>query len=791
MTKARSLKAALAASVCLLPLQAVAQSNDFDISDKPASQAQTAEPNNWITLDGQYRSNRSSYLSRYTGATDPGFFGLGSLHLGERDAWDSGGTHYWSVDGYDMGLASRSIIGRFGEQGSWGATLSYDGIPYEGATPFKSVWTSSGALVPGVGPAGLTASYVPVLPANGAINSLWMLQANNAPTGKLFTYRIGTQRDIFTGTGKWQFDDWIVTGSIRHEHKTGYVANSMVIGGAPGVTTAGSGASAPAANYNTALGYFAQPIDYDTDRYDLTAAWTNNRLQAQIGYTFSNFTDNIATFNAQNPFGFTGTGGNSMSTLFGGSAANLYGLYVLPPSNLAHQVKLMVGYNLTPTTRINANFAYGLNMQNASYQQGIGNSNVGLGFQTLPRSSFDGVMQTIHGNLAVTARPIDKMDVRLAYTIDNRDNMSPRNLYSNLSWRNRISDASNVDATLYNLPFSYEHQTVVAEAGYRIAPQTKVTLTDTFESTYRNYTNASLVTANTITAKVRSSLFDNASGVLSYSHQDRDAHNYNSAQWWGQLQPAGNNREPTGFLMYFEASRVHDDVKASFDYSPSHDLTGSLMVKYSNDRYPDSVYGLRNNHNLVVGPDITWQPSSSFTAHAYYSYQQLYYEQASLYTSSTTGAVNTSPTGTGYFVPWTAKSTDSVHTFGLTMDWQPIKDVLKFTFDYNFAYGDTAYALGDGGAIFGGAITSPTFQPSITMQALPDVKSMLNMVSIRGEYTFMPNVTLIFGYAFERFSYKDFMNNAGSTTYANALLPGTLNPNDSVHVIGAGLRIRF
>jgi hypothetical protein len=35
------------------------------------------------------------------------------------------------------------------------------------------------------------------------------------------------------------------------------------------------------------------------------------------------------------------------------------------------------------------------------------------------------------------------------------------------------------------------------------------------------------------------------------------------------------------------------------------------------------------------------------------------------------------------------------------------------------------------------------------------------------------------------------MNGTGATAYANALLPGTLNPNDAVHVVGAGLRMRF
>jgi hypothetical protein len=28
-----------------------------------------------------------------------------------------------------------------------------------------------------------------------------------------------------------------------------------------------------------------------------------------------------------------------------------------------------------------------------------------------------------------------------------------------------------------------------------------------------------------------------------------------------------------------------------------------LMVKYAKDVYPEGTYGLRNNHNLSVGPD--------------------------------------------------------------------------------------------------------------------------------------------------------------------------------------------
>jgi MtrB/PioB family decaheme-associated outer membrane protein len=412
-----------------------------------------------------------------------------------------------------------------------------------------------------------------------------------------------------------------------------------------------------------------------------------------------------------NPFSFFSP---TLSTIFGGPVSNISGNYAQAPSNSAHQVKLMVGYNFTPTTRLNANFAYGLQMQNQAFQLGIGDTNVAS--PALPRASFDGLVRTTYGNIALTSQPLPKLDLRVSYTIDNRDNQSPRNLYLVYP----VSAAS-TSFSYYNLPFSYEHQIATAEASYRIMPQTKITLNDTFDSTYRTYANTSLVTSNTITAKIRSEMLDGVFGSLSYGHQDRVAHNYQTNGWWPQANVAGGIAEPANFVMFFEASRKHDEVKGTLDVSPTDNLNASLVVKFSNDKYPDGTYGLRNNHNLFISPDIAWRVTPTINAHAYYSFQQIYYNQSSLYTSSTTAAVNTSATGTGFNVPWTANTTDSVHTFGATLDWQAIKDVLKFGLDYNFSYGDTAYAFGEGVVAFGGAITSPTFASAINMQPLPDV----------------------------------------------------------------------
>jgi len=788
----------IAASIGL-PSQARAQ-DSFEIGASPASSAPVMPPlTNWVTVGGQYNTGGSSYLGRFNGEVNPGFYGIGDFHYGYRDPWNSGGTTYFTTDGANMGLQDRSFSAKVGQQGTWGLSFDYQGIPYY-ANPIQSVYQTNGLTVPGVPAGSISLAYpaTPFVRTQGHVDSLWLPAATPGLGNQLYTYNLGTMRDVFTGNGKYQIGDWTITGTIRHDHKTGYQSNSLEIGGTVGLTTAGSlnNTTKPAA-VTSGLAYFAQPIDYDMDRYDITAAYSTQRVQAQIGYTYSNFTDNNSVFNAQNPFAF----GTLTSFAVGANTptnAMLSAPYVLPPSNSAHQLKFMVGYNVTPTMRLNANFQYGVQLQNAPYVNGTGDPYNNPGE---PRTSFDGLVQTLYGNVAMTAQPIPKLDVRLSYTIDDRDNQSPSNAYL-VDTRSNSSTNANGDClapaagapggACINLPFSYQHQTLTAEAGYRIMPQTKVTLNDTFEDTQRTYADVSVVTQNTITAKIRSQVFDDVFGALSYSHQDRYANNYaNNATWdlLGANTTASptNIADPNGLLMYFEASRKHDDVKASIDLSPTHTLTTTLMAKFSKDTYPDGTYGLRNNHNVEVGPDVSWQVTPALNAHAFYTFQQIYYDQTSIYTSGT----NFTPTGTGYYVPWTENTTDSVHTVGVNLDWQAIQDVLKLSLDYSFSYGDTGYALGDGMALVGGSIASPSTIAGLNFQPLPDVTSMLNMIQLRGEYTFRPNMTVIFGYAYERFSYKDFMQGTSSTQYANALLPGTLNPNDSVQIFSAALRVRF
>jgi hypothetical protein len=136
---------------------------------------------------------------------------------------------------------------------------------------------------------------------------------------------------------------------------------------------------------------------------------------------------------------------------------------------------------------------------------------------------------------------------------------------------------------------------------------------------WRTYTDVYRVGTNRVTAKVRSALMDEVVASVSVAHEDRNAGDYDPQAWWRQIAGpnAPNQTEARGMMMYFEESRKHDEVKGTVDVSPTNTVTTTLTSKVSKDTYPDSTYGMRSNHNLVVGPDVSWQVSPTIGAHAF------------------------------------------------------------------------------------------------------------------------------------------------------------------------------
>ena len=237
---------------------------------------------NEVDIGGGYVSTDSFRFGRYTGLGDQGGFAIGNFTLRGRDLWNSGGTTYWDIEGHNMGLDSRSFSLAYGNQGLWGVNFYYDGIPYLQSRSFQTVYDAShnGTL-------------------NGAPSSAATWYDSGSLAGFLNEQDVRTQRDIFGGKGRYLFGpQWQLSGAIRHEHKDGSIEQTMLFGTGKNAAVQGSTPTSTSGDIVT----FRQPIDYDTDQYEINLAYSGHDLQGQLGYVFSQFTDNMLSFNGIDPF---------------------------------------------------------------------------------------------------------------------------------------------------------------------------------------------------------------------------------------------------------------------------------------------------------------------------------------------------------------------------------------------------------------------------------------------------------------------------------------------------------
>lgn len=802
-----TLRAAALASTCLLPMAAQA-----------ADDAAPVHYANEIFVGGQYQSEKSAAFGRFTGQTDKGGTALGGFTVRGRDDVASGGTTYWELLGSDLGLTSRSVSAKYGEQGWWGVQVGYEGIVFNKTDTFHTIYDTSGK---GTVPPNLSSVLVnnPANPyglpqTNGTSTAVGATQAFNnlnQLTPYLNAQHIGTQRDILTASGKYLVpnSDWSVTTGLRHEHKEGTLENSVGFGAlghsntnrACGLTSASSTTSATStngvpvgsvgcvpANGATDIVAFPEPVNYDTDRYDAQVAYNTQRLQGVLSYAFMNFTDNNTSFNAIDPLPLLNANANYAPY----QARAAFGL---PPSNSEHQIRTSLAYAITPSTRIVANLQYGFQQQNAGMPAATSNPSSIYTVTQLAQlasnpSGLKGTEQNYFGNVAITSRPISRLDLKASYTIDDRKDDTTTQLFYRSSF-----DAAALSAYTNTNPSSYTDQKAKLEAGYRILEDTKATVGYTFKQKNANNGQFGGTREDALSGKVHSDLTQNVEGSASYAHSNR----YGLGTFY--------RGDAYGEYVYFEAPRVRDEVKTDLSFAPSRDVSVGFNGQFAADHYNEVPHGLtaatqaylaqapglRNEHNINVGPDVTFKPSQTVSAHLFYNFERVFYD---------VGLVNSiNPTSTSALgsTPYmNNKTTDDVHTVGVNGEWQA-SPKLKFGANYNFSYGNTTINVTDGAtsAFVSGLNPNGTINSASNVfygiQALPDVTSQLHTLSVHGEYQFQPNMSIWAGYTFERLIYSDWAYDYGSSNalFGNALVSGEANPSYAVHVVGVALRVKW
>ncbi len=730
------LQAVTLATICLCPLAAVAQDDDFDLDSSPPAQSPANKPvlvnEAGIGLGGQTGSK--GRYGRYTGSPDDGAFGSAWFRTQQRATGKDEGTRFFEAEGDRLEIGSQRVLPdptlsiHFGEQGAWDSRLSYEGIAFREATGYHTLFDPDGNLVNGLSPRSINAT------ASNAAGSARVNKYLSSVDVGTRRERVGAQFRLFDVAG------WTPSAKIEHEHKEGTKVNSLFF-------------------YNpNVFASIPEPVDYDTDRLTVTTDYTTRPVQARFSYIFSSFTNNQSSFKTLTPF--------NVATIPGYQASELS----LPPSNQEHRVKAQFGISPLASTHLAMNLSYGLQFQDEAFTT--------RQYDRTPKiadSSYGGMIKTMYGNVALTSRPWTDWNFRAAYTIDDRDNASDAYKQPAPYRADGTQVFNGSGGVQFNRPYSFRNQRADLEAGYRVLKSTKATLDYSYKINDRDYSVTNRNQESTTGGRINSTLWDGVTTSLGYAHSIRQATEYKGNAGWATLGRTltGNNSEDR-LRMYSYAARKRDEVKSTLNWDVHPQLSLSAMGRLIDDDFPDTYFGVTGNKAFSLGPDITYLPAKGVATHLYYTYQDNFTEM-----------VVANPQN-GNFVDWRLRNGDTVHTVGFSTDWQ-VNDRLKLELENNLSYGNTAFeeASWRRGS---GAISLAN-----AAQNLPDSRSITNSLRFSGEYSVTDNMYVGLAGLWERFLSKDYLNEQSASSTANqtgtAVIGGEGNGGYSVHIIMATARV--
>ena len=814
MITRNALRAIALASSCLAPMAALAQSPAASPAPAISIGGTPFSGELGFGVAGVFGQN-AGQAGRYNGFNTTGVDVLGNFDLSGGDPWNSGGTRYYEFFGDNLVYQSGNNFGngvgvdnnfssdisnrlfnegsvgfKAGDQGTWGVNGYYNAITYTG-NPIESFYTingSQGFLNPGLRTFGGAAS--PTTATAGVLtNTPAITGAQLAATNAFLPVQTGTRRDIVGGDFKYIWNNWTVTGAFRHEHKEGSLEESFT---GPWAGTA-----------------FAMPVDYDTDRYDATAAYNSRLYQGVIQYTFSHFTDNNLFVSLPYPYANTK------------SPYQLQAAYSTPPSNSAQYVTVMLATNAIPQTRINLNARVGVEKQDDTFAPNT--ADPGLTPALLTTAGLNSAAQGTTANspditatvyqirLSAASHPFLNTNIDAFYGVDGRSvSLNQYKVNTIGSPGGETADTGLAPTFSFVVPQDWLKQNAGIEATYRLIPayDTKVSIGYRLDATQRSNAQVGHSATNTATAAVMSNFGPNADGRLSFDYIDRTG-------TVSYLTPfanlAGANSGQTYSGAFYQAPMTSERVTLRADYQPMDNLGTDFLVQFKNENYNYSAAtavgtaipnnaagtgtvpltgvgeGLKQDYALTLGPDINYRPTKNIDLHFFYTYELLMFNNLGNGACSEQAQLGPNCTGTvGYFQN---KDTSSTHTVGVSGEWK-LNEKLKLKADYAVSYGSVMFTEFNG--VF---VKTPTASYQ-NVTNYPDINALMNNVTLTAIYALRPNVDLILQGVYSSYHNTDWRDDASTiqgagTTAISTLDPGYSQPNWSVGMVMAGVKIKF
>lgn len=524
-------------------------------------------------------------------------------------------------------------------------------------------------------------------------------------------------------------------------------------------------------------------IDDRTSQVEAILSYNTKQAQFSLGYNYSKFHNNLSAFTVTNPFN-AGEASLRMS---------------LAPSNDYHQINATGGYNFSKATRLTSKFSYSIARQNESFLPYTANLAANNVANITPRASLDGKVVKTLLDIALTSKPIDKMNLKVAYQYHNSDNQTP---VANYAYISRDDDAASATNTTRrrNAPLSTLEHTFSLDGDYEIAPKTilraglerKSVKYSMKDALYENHADRDYTNTDKLTVELRRPVSTDVLGSVGYTHTQRSGSEYDKNSYFRNtywIPPATNTNNPaTRSFLYQDFNE--DRVRASGNWTASE----TVSLQAGADTYrrrakgpncgaildptlaaavvglPDTCLGRTLAEGTNLNVDLQWQPAENLTTFAFASVGETGTEQRG----------RQGVTATAANLEWTANLLNRDHTLGLGLKWQP-EDLANWdvggTYVFNNGIGKSSIATGTGIA---------TAQTS-----MPDNWSRLHTLQLFAKWDYSKQITWRFNYLFENLKSADWAyDNQTNASNASVLLTGQSAPRSNNHVFGISAMIK-
>ncbi len=647
---------------------------------------------------GLGRVSSSSYkFGEYTGLEKSG----GYIVAGGNAAYRNKDGNYFNVNATNLGLSSRDITVNGGKQGLYELSAEYQEIPQyianSGRTPFLGIGSDALPLPPNWVSGGSTGQMSKLYP------DLQYVNIQN-------TRRIASIGAKFIPPES----HWHFSAKFRRDTQDG----TNAIGG----------------NFVTTSSILPAYFDYSTNQVRATAAYNVEKWQVSFGYYGSFFQNSNAALTWDNPF----------TPLTPGATQ---GQMAQPPNNSFNAVTFSGAWQMFSNTRLMATGSLGHGTQDASFVSSTINSQ--LTPAPLPRSSLDGVMDTINYAVRVYSSVLPNLDLTADYTFNKRDNHTPQASYQQVITDTYLSDYA------VNIPYSFNTQQGRFIADYSVISNLHLEGGISYKNEERTYSETASTQTNSYWANIRANPFSAMTASLQFTHERRFSPDYNAVD---------NLFAPENPLMrqFDLANRTRNQYRGQITYAISSQWNAGLTAEDNDDQYDSTSIGLTQGKDFNYTVNLTYTPMKTLNFNGYYTQERTSWRQANSQNYSA--------------ADWYGDNENTFQMTGLSAEMRDIKPGLDggVDFNYSMARGMTAVDTG---------VSTPVF-PNITMR--------MQSLSLYAKYRFNPKWGLKLAYRFERYRTTDWsLDGVTPSTIPNVLALGIYSPNYVVNVIALSALYSF